>query len=199
MRFDISKLIRHTPLSSIENIALGYTLTSHSPEGRIEKIFEKLPDELRENKSFAVLDIGSCFGETTNFFSDRYGLAIGLEKNKNALQQAREKFPYLQFIEGDGYYPSNYFFPNSFNIVFMLNVLEWTPYWKKEAMKEVCDNVKEVMAPGINYFITAHLEFPMVLGFNKQENKSWQIYPSGELRPSSLAIASSFGVFSDRA
>ena len=81
MPSDISAILKQIPdpIRGRDKVQLGYIFTPYSPPGRIESIFERMPLHLRENPKYAVLDIGSCWGRTTKYMQERYGIAIGLE------------------------------------------------------------------------------------------------------------------------
>jgi ubiquinone/menaquinone biosynthesis C-methylase UbiE len=190
---DISSIVKQTQGSKEERYHIGYNHEFLSPPKRIGTVFRNIPGFLRRNPEYSVLDIGSCWGRSTRYMQDRYGLVIGMERADEPFLRAKANYPDTSFIQGDGYYPHLYFQEDSFNIVFMLNLLEWIDQGSKD-IKKVLDNVKKVMAPK-SYFICAELDVPMTLGFDKCSGEVTLLSPKAyHLTESARNIATSFGL-----
>ena len=70
--------------------------------GGIE-ITQKAFNLCRLPKSAKVLDIGCGNGETAAYLTKEYNLCVtGIDKSREAISGAKEKYPGIEFLEGDG-------------------------------------------------------------------------------------------------
>jgi SAM-dependent methyltransferase len=100
-----------------------------------------------------ILDIGCGFGDTATYLKNEYGFCVtGIDKSAEAVSQAKEKHPGLEFMEGDG--QSLDFGSLSFDCVLMECTLSLMPN-PVEAVHEAFCVLKEG-----GYFITHDLYLP---------------------------------------
>ena len=67
------------------------------------EITQKAFDLCRLSESAKVLDIGCGKGETAAYLTNKYNLRVtGIDKSNEAISHAKEKYPGLEFMEGDG-------------------------------------------------------------------------------------------------
>ena len=68
-----------------------------------KEITKKAFDLCRLPESSKVLDIGCNDGSTAAYLTSKYNLRVtGIDKSADAILNAKEKYPEIEFIEGDG-------------------------------------------------------------------------------------------------
>lgn len=75
----------------------------HNPAGNeaIAHAVDRHLREAKEDKAAVVVDLGTGTGETAAAAEPHAGHVIGIDRNQALLEAAREKYPDIEFIEGD--------------------------------------------------------------------------------------------------
>lgn len=110
-------------------------------------------------KSNAIgLEIGCGTGGSMTYLKNYCSDIIGLDTSDLALRLAREKYPEYKFIQGDANNLSNLFSPQSFDLVFIFNVLYHK--WIKDEVS-VLKDVHTILKQG-GYLVLTEPAFPFL-------------------------------------
>lgn len=69
-----------------------------------------------------ILDLGCGTGQLTAAIAEAGARVVGLDNSRGMIEQARERFPELEFVSGDA---ADFSFPEPFDAVFSNAVLHW--------------------------------------------------------------------------
>lgn len=96
-----------------------------------------LVDMLHLKSGERILDLGCGTGELSNHISELSKEVIGLDKSKEMIDEARSKFPSIQFHVGDA---SCFSFNKPFDAIFSNATLHWVVNYK-EAIQSMYSNL----------------------------------------------------------
>lgn len=96
-----------------------------------------LVDLLHLKSDERVLDLGCGTGELSNRISELAKEVIGLDKSQEMIDEARSKFPLIQFYVGDA---SRFSFKKPFDAIFSNATLHWVVNYK-EAIRSMYANL----------------------------------------------------------
>ena len=71
--------------------------------GFVSRGGDSLIDLLDPQPGERVLDLGCGTGELAAKIAERGATVVGLDADHNMIEQARERFPHVQFVVGDGH------------------------------------------------------------------------------------------------
>jgi trans-aconitate methyltransferase len=77
---------------------------------------------LAPKKGERILDLGCGTGHLTNLIASSGAQVVGLDRSTEMLQQARNAYPDISFVQGDGY---DFHFDEPFDAVFSNAALHW--------------------------------------------------------------------------
>jgi trans-aconitate methyltransferase len=89
--------------------------------GFVSRGGDSLIDLLDPQPGERVLDLGCGTGELAAKIADRGASVVGLDADRNMIEQARERFPQIEFLVGDGHD----FSVGQFDCVFSNAALHW--------------------------------------------------------------------------
>jgi trans-aconitate 2-methyltransferase len=84
---------------------------------------DSLIDLLDPQPGERILDLGCGTGELTATIADRGATVVGLDADAHMIERARERFPAIEFVQGEGHS----FSLGQFDAVFSNAALHWVP------------------------------------------------------------------------
>ena len=150
----------------------------------VSRYGEELLSMLQAGKEERVLDLGCGTGDLTYLISLSAGKVIGLDKSIDMIQSARNKYPNLEFLQGDA---ADFDFDQPFDAIFSNAALHWVLDYEA-CIKSMFRNLKSggrlVVEFGakdnIRTIVRALRSTLLERGFSKQAHTELWFFPSVE-------------------